>query len=109
MQTYEVLEKALAEVERGWCRGELEDDRGNVCARGALHRVLDAEMHFCGLGAEGQAALAALRARCGGNIGVFNDSHTHAEVVALFQKAISQEKAKAGIYVELPKETEARV
>ena len=36
----EQLERAADEVDRGWCRHHWEDENGNVCAMGAINRVL---------------------------------------------------------------------
>jgi hypothetical protein len=100
METWEVLEKALAliEDEENWCQGHLYI--GNrCCARGALmaSRPLKKEVDQAG---------AAIRALLPGphTIMTFNDTHSHAEVVDLFQTAIRNEKQKARVLVEIPRE-----
>jgi hypothetical protein len=90
MDTLEVLIAARAEVEKGWCRIQLEDDDGNVCAAGALQRVA--------ANGDYRSALFALRdllpAWTHGAIGIFNDSKTKADVLALFDRAIAAEAVK---------------
>lgn len=106
METWETLEKALAliEPEENWCQGAFESSPGVYCAEGSCRAVL---------GLDGMARTAeyievriALRKQLpvnsNGEIHFFNDSHSHAEVVALFKRAIAAEKAKAGVFVEVP-------
>lgn len=112
METYQKLEQALALIadEKNWCQGSLHDN-GRYCAIGAYH-MADHGHWFGRLSRSGQKVrLALVDALPTGDfeLRVFNNSRSHAEVIALFQRAISAEKAKAGTYVELPKETEARV
>lgn len=38
-QTADALDRAAAEVDKGWCRGVSHDSYGNVCAMGAFDRV----------------------------------------------------------------------
>lgn len=102
METYQVLEKALRLIEdekdwhQGGCWGAGGVARGPYCAGGALY-VADPEGHKF-WGAPAYCALGELiEAR---NLPRFNDSHSHAEVVALFQTAIRNEKAKAGVLVD---------
>lgn len=40
MKPEEVLRQAAAEVDKGWCQGNLIDHQGHVCALGALRRVV---------------------------------------------------------------------
>jgi hypothetical protein len=94
-EVLDVLIAARAEVEKGWCKFSFEDDGGRVCAQGALDRV----------GAYGRtpvrdALIDALppdyvppKFR---NIGLmlFNDTHTQADVLALFDRAIAAEAVK---------------
>ena len=100
MEMYEVLEKALAliEDERDWCPdgpgwGTVPRQR---CAVAALGEIVNPVVSILDV-----PAFQALDSRADG-VASFNDSHTHAEVVALFQDAIRAEKAKAGIPVDLP-------
>jgi len=117
MKAYEVLEKALALIEReeNWAQGDLRV--GNAfCAEGACviaaggalkwegsvqhyRALVDASEYF--------DAFDALYRYVPGSIYEFNDSHSHAEVVTLFQKAIRAEKQKAGIAIDLPVEVPA--
>jgi hypothetical protein len=90
----EVLIAARAEIAKGWCKYSYEAPDGSVCAQGALERV----------GGFGTGARAALidalspehlhpRHR---NISLmlFNDQHTQADVLALFDRAIAAEAVK---------------
>jgi hypothetical protein len=95
MDTLEVLIAARAEVEKGWCKYSLEDPDGNVCAHGALERV-----GSYGRSHAREALIDALppehvhpRHR---NISLmlFNDGHTQADVLALFDRAIAAEAVK---------------
>lgn len=99
METYEVLEKALAliEDEKDWCPNGWGSDAGGKCAAHAIHANVP---HLRGIDAQ-----LAVERLTGCYLGEFNDTHTHAEVVALFKRAIRSEKAKAGIPVELPAES----
>ena len=108
MKTFEVLERALAliEDEKDWCQGGggwYSDEEGaTLCAEGSL---------FCVLGMHPDEQMAvlvetepyrSLSEACGcREVFQFNDHHTHAEVVALFQRAIRNEKAKEGIPLEV--------
>lgn len=111
MKIYEGLEKALAviENEKNWTKGDYQV--GNAyCAEGAC-------LVSVGLQPESPRAWrveqadqfvtlinALIRALGGGRVHRFNDTHTHAEVVALFQKAIRDEKLKEGVEIEIPVE-----
>jgi hypothetical protein len=98
VKTYEVLEKALGliEDEKNWC-GQGWGSLGQRCAVHAIGTALginsnDVTLVRCGA----YRALAYLAGEAPYN---FNDSHTHAEVVALFQEAIRNEKAEEGIEI----------
>jgi hypothetical protein len=39
MKPSEVLRDAMKHVEAGWCKGQYDDNKGNVCAVGALRKV----------------------------------------------------------------------
>jgi hypothetical protein len=109
MKTYEVLERALGDIqdEKNWCQGMEENLQGARCAIGSIHAKLSEEYEdqclakyvlvrtleandFHSPGAHGFGLLAD-----------FNDTHSHAEVVALFQQAIRNEKAKAGVPLDV--------
>jgi hypothetical protein len=62
---------------------------GPHCAWGAIVSVADIK------GAEYRGALRSLGFFFFGELATFNDTHTHAEVLALFDKAIAAEEAKA--------------
>lgn len=113
METFEVLEKTLAGVQRrGWCQGQAFGVGGRVCVRGAIALVVAPEMetkgHTIGL-LEIPAAIAAwrpLEELAGMPVGLWNDGRgrTKTEVITLLQAAIRAEKAKAGIPFDLPTE-----
>lgn len=108
MKTYEVLEKALALIERKEDWGFAGDGRSNnpeteapFCAVGAIGAIEPAVLSYRGIHpVEG----ALWDSASGEGPRTFNDTHTHAEVVELFQKAIASEKAKAGVLLEIPAE-----
>lgn len=112
LKTYEVLERALRLIEReeDWTCGNSGMDGGpKVCAEGAVGRVLGIggrEYPVIQRTAASLALASQLPPGCviGGRplVWFFNDHHTHAEVVALFQTAIRAEKQKAGIPLNLP-------
>jgi hypothetical protein len=123
VKTYEVLEKALAELEKGWCSRQREDGDGNVCAIGALGRAVHGfvdNWHSSyeladdyGLNAlviekqiprpnpEDQAQFGPHE-----SIEEVNDDYGKGMVVALFQEAIRNEKAKEGVPVEVLSQAE---
>lgn len=113
METYEVLERALAEIQhRGWC-GQRERHTGEVCAVGALELAVFGEVdqteHLRAYDLSVQLGLGEVAAARVGETAVhrhtvadFNDSHTRAEVEDLFREAIRAEKAKAGISLDVP-------
>lgn len=94
--TREVLIEARKLIEKpdGWCRGtDAKDESGrcvrcddpharSFCAVGALARVSDKH--------EFESAYLALRRGLPtrGGVATFNDTHTHAEVIAAFDRAI---------------------
>ncbi len=109
MKTYEVLEKALAliEDESNWTdRGWAVDPGGRMCAAGACNvaeGIIDRKESRC-FAVCSSPAPVALRAALPGDYEVlpdFNDHETHADVVALFQRAIRAEKAKEGSEIPL--------
>ncbi len=87
METYERLEAALAQIanERDWRQGEGGDGDTRLCLTGA---VVAAD----GCVAEMDALAEALPIT--GSVNTFNDTRRHSEVVALFEEAIANEKAK---------------
>ena len=113
MKTYEVLEKALAliEDEKNWCGEGYGDGRGSKCAVHAVKAVCPGfEGAFCGWTPLAMRVVKELQdylpLRAGAfserqSVPAFNDTHSHAAVVALFQEAIRNEKAKEGMDVRL--------
>lgn len=99
MQTYEVLEKALAliEDERDWASSE-----GELPFRQCMATAIGKSEDWPSDADNRPARTVMLELAGTPQLCHFNDSHTHAEVIALFHCAIQAEKAKAGIYVELP-------
>lgn len=122
MKTYEVLEKALRliEDEKNWCQGYqrivekrwLRKDRVRYCALGAVAESIPGEGHswpimeFHAL-PEVNPLWELVKARGFTEVGHFNNTRTHAEVVALFQEAIRAEKEKAGVPLDIPAEVPA--
>jgi hypothetical protein len=92
MSVLETLIKARALIEKheNWTQGKFFDNRGRRCALGALY---DAE----GIPYTQSATTPsdkALRSAMGEFPGTFNDTHTHADVLAAFDRAIEAERAK---------------
>lgn len=108
MNTLDVLVKARALIEKpeNWTTGAyvrnaggseldtlLHEDAARYCASGAITRALyeggDFDIEY-----EDSVCDIVARAMEGDSIPAFNDSHTHAEVLAAFDKAIEAERAK---------------
>jgi hypothetical protein len=90
----DVLIAARAKVEKGWCRFSYVGAGGAVCAQGALDLVGD-------YGRYGRDALIGalppehLHPRHRNiSLMLFNDTHTQADVLALFDRAIAAEAVK---------------
>ena len=91
-----IAAKALIDTEEKWGKGQYEDDRGCLCALGAIRKH-----HFGtagdGVGFEwlGDATAVALKGALGTEwawqVADFNDhpDTTHADVMALFNRAIA--------------------
>src|SRR4051812_5683885 len=94
MSTLEVLMKARAEVEKGWCKFALEDRNGNCCALGALVRTGEEWPR----GARVLGELLDPTPSCG-SIATFNNAPetTKADVVALYDRAIAAEAVKTSL------------
>jgi hypothetical protein len=122
MKTYEVLEKALRliEDEKNWCQGYqrivekrwFRKDRVRYCALGAVAESIPGENGSWPIEVfhelpEVKPLSDLVKARGFDQVGRFNNVRTHAEVVALFQEAIRNEKEKAGVVIDLPVETTA--
>jgi hypothetical protein len=85
-----------------WTQGIIGRSDGSRCAVGALkdaagHGPKSVGWHSppSGCGAAVTGAYAALERVAGEPPPLFNDSHTHAEVLAAFDRAIAVEEAKA--------------
>jgi hypothetical protein len=114
VKTYEVLEKALSliEDEQNWCRNQVETDAGRRCAVGAVEVAgIPAERLVVDHSLTALDLLAARADGAGISLGclltehaveLFNDCLGHAPTVALFKEAIRNEKANAGVHVDLP-------
>jgi hypothetical protein len=90
METHERLESALAQIanEREWRQGERDDGDSGLC-------LTEAVMAAGGCVAEMDALAEALP--ISGSVVTFNDTRPHSEVVALFEEAIANEKAKLDV------------
>lgn len=118
MERYKILERALVEIEKGWCRIWREDSQGNVCAVGALERAVYGKVDYADIDPYELPATLGLTQLVKAKrfrfvspdfpeltldgIDDVNDRLGRDAVVALFQEAIRNEKAKAGIPVDLP-------
>lgn len=115
MKTYEAL--ALIEDEKNWCSDGpfgAGDGRVTRCALMAISAATPncatATLASIPMQEAAEAAGVPRGEYAGGPLAEFNDTHSHAEVVALFKKAIAAEKAKAGVLLEIPQTPEiARV
>lgn len=93
--------KAVIPTPAQWTRKvAARDSRGNRvtprneravrwCAMGAIEKVAPGD----GLAALEWAAIRALRPHMDDEVPTFNDSHTHAEVLAAFDAAIAEQEA----------------
>lgn len=125
-EVYEILERALALIERSenWCQGVLKKGDASYCAVGAVNfsasggivhksEVQDQNPPWRFAYDRAINAINRLAEAAGYSsedwptggvqpaIAYFNNDHSHAEVVALFQEAIRAEKAKAGVPLEI--------
>jgi len=112
-----VLERAIAEIEKGWCQREREDEDGNVCAIGALERATSGSVGDVDALPYELGDLYGLnrlvrekfhnfpdRAVYGGEYGIqdVNDQLGKDAVLSLFKEQLRREKAKAGVLLEVP-------
>lgn len=104
-----IIAKAAKEIEtRGWCQGTLENDKGEVCALGAVHHVLVGRCNFWHRGYEQSdqrdAALKVLAAhipadfeshfpRSSSRVVTYNNAkgRTKQDMLELFEKAALDE------------------
>jgi hypothetical protein len=101
LETLEAARKLIT-PEDAWIQGKMAcDAAGNICSD-----VSPQAVQFCSMGAIENAAgdsssafretlYAVMDKACGMRYEAFNDTHTHAEVLAAFDVAIAAEKAKA--------------
>ena len=89
MTTREVLQKArgLIADPAAWGQGEDRDD-GTLCLLQAIDAACGGSP---GWGDRFSPALARLRRHAGPVVSEFNDTHTHAEVLAVLDSAIKEE------------------
>lgn len=97
--TLDILIRARAEVEKGWCRSDAVSHEGNVCIRGAVGVAMGylSRAEPCILPDYGYTP-AERRLQATENISglaAFNDRSTKADVIALFDKTIAAEAVKA--------------
>ena len=120
MQKYEVLEKALAKLQKGWCKGLREDPDGNVCAIGAIELVIHGGVRDTTISAYALGDIYGLNEISVERYGVLsnfapvsiqqvNDDFGKRAVEDIFREAIRREKAKAGVAVEIPQPTKEKV
>ena len=97
MTPYDAIAKARKEIERGWNQHALEDQYGNVCAKGALQRVC---VGWTGWGCANTMYLEAVDLLNDAIpetypvrlVAAYNDdpSTTKADVLALFDRAANR-------------------
>lgn len=77
--------RALIDTPDKWCQGRYHKPTGRHCSLGAMNKAM-------GRGKSdgfAERALYAAAAEMGdGSVVLYNDTHTHAEVMALFDRAI---------------------
>lgn len=90
--------RALIESEATWIRGDFArtvDGRPVPPTYATAHFfcALGAVFHVVGVrGSLGESVYQSLKNATGGPVGDFNDTNTHAEVLAAFDRAIAEEK-----------------
>jgi hypothetical protein len=114
MTTSEVLRAAKARIgtPEQWCGegGSGKNDRGGVCAVHAIGVALGAATCTYITASEHPAVAALLRGAgvdpfggpLGGLVAHWNDTHTHAEVMAAFDRAIANEEAREQEFTASP-------
>lgn len=107
LKTYEVLERALGLIEReeNWCDHfpGISPDGKERCAVHAVKAIVGCFDGGFGWTEQAKEVVDVLKDYTNPlGVASWNDTHTHAEVVALFQTAIRAEKQKAGALVDLP-------
>ena len=89
MTTLEVLvaARALIDTPDKWCQGSYEDYRYRHCTRGALWAIDQNDVLAC-------RALYVAMPPPNDGLTTYNDTHSHAEVMALFDRAIAAQEGR---------------
>lgn len=89
MTTREILEAARARIDtpEKWTQGKAERD-GKLCAIGALRMAVLGHARYASRAGTYVSARGLLEGLADTDPSWFNDSHSHAEVMALFDRAI---------------------
>ena len=82
-----IAAKALIDKPEKWCQGNAIDAQGRICASQALRTITGG-----GLADAEYEALADAMAGPGSLVCAWNDTHTHAEVIAAFDRAIAAQR-----------------
>lgn len=111
MSTVEILQKArdlISDPKRWTQDAYARDDFGNETVSFGSSAVPESSICFCSIGAiasvakstiteaETGEAFKLIEAGISAELAVYNDTHTHAEVLAAFDRAIEKAKASAG-------------
>lgn len=110
METFEVLEKArdLIINPKDWCCEGWGWETGRRCAIHAIASVLGHEDEVTEEACHVQIAVENVMRQeeladgWSAYLGYFNDTHSHADVIDLFNRAIRAEKAKSGLFIKTP-------
>lgn len=90
--------RKLIEHKEDWAQFQFEDDNGRICASEALRRTNAADhTQYYGreyVGGEAYNALSKAMGVDDFSVSTFNDSHSHAEVLAAFDQAIATAQAR---------------
>lgn len=89
-----ILQSARAEVAKGWCKNQLEDQDGNVCVVGAIHRAdLGSARALTCLTLDGAHAFEEVQAHVprGERLDLYNNAKTteKQDVLDLFDKTLA--------------------
>jgi hypothetical protein len=88
-----IAAKALINTPEKWCQRRMFDVSSTwqqqACSRGALIRIIGINIIAPLANSRLSMSINALT-KVMGNVGEYNDSHTHAEVMAMWDKAIAE-------------------